>query len=292
MKTLIEHVHPKLEAHTLASLPSEGEGGKNEHDEYFDLLPNVYQNGARKRLGGNMTAVTQTVREIAQKQPTSIRVFEEFGIEYCCGGGERLIEACAAKDVDVDAVIAALEAAARNENAGVKDWTKESLANLTQHIVATHHAYCKEELPRLSGLAMKVVKVHGGTNPELALIRARLAELAEELTDHLAEEEAVVFPMIVKLEAEKISAAVRPAESRVSVGNPLALLIQEHDHAGGLLDEIRSLSGDFNAPEYGCTTYQAFFEGLKEFERDLHRHVHLENNILFPRAMELEASRR
>src|SRR6185437_13126872 len=100
--------------------------------------------------GGNMTAVTQTVREIAQKQPTSIRVFEKFGIEYCCGGGERLIEACAAKDVDVDVVIAALEAAARNENAGVKDWTKDSLANLTQHIVATHHAYCKEELPRLS----------------------------------------------------------------------------------------------------------------------------------------------
>jgi regulator of cell morphogenesis and NO signaling len=134
--------------------------------------------------------------------------------------------------------------------------------------------------------------VHGGTNPELALIRARLAELAEELTDHLAEEEAVVFPMIVKLEAEKISAAVGPAESRVSVGSPLALLIQEHDHAGVLLDQIRSLSSDFNAPEYACTTYHAFFEGLKEFERDLHRHVHLENNILFPRAMELEASRR
>lgn len=238
-----------------------------------------------------MTAVTQTVREIAQKQPTSIRVFEKFGIEYCCGGGERLIEACAAMDVDVDAVIAALEAAAHNENAGVKDWTKVSLANLTQYIVATHHAYCKEELPRLSGLAMKVVKAHGGTNPELTLIRTRLAELAEELTDHLAEEEVVVFPMIAKLEAEKVIAGVEPAESRVSVGNPLALLIQEHDHAGVLLAEIRSLSRDFNAPEYACTTYHAFFEGLKEFERDLHRHVHLENNILFPGAIELEASR-
>ena len=238
-----------------------------------------------------MTAVTQTVREIAQQQPTSIRVFEEFGIEYCCGGGERLIEACAAKDVDVDAVIAALEAAARNENPQVKDWTKESLASLTRHIVATHHAYCKAELPRLSGLAMKVVKVHGGTNPELTLIRAKLAELAEELTDHLAEEEVVVFPMIVKLEAEKVVAGVEPEGSRVSVGNPLALLIQEHDHAGVLLAEIRSLSRDFNAPEYACSTYHAFFEGLKEFERDLHRHVHLENNILFPRAIELEASR-
>jgi regulator of cell morphogenesis and NO signaling len=195
------------------------------------------------------------------------------------------------KEIDVDTVIAALEAAVRGENAPEKDWTKESLAKLTKHIVAIHHAYCKEELPRLSGLAMKVVKVHGGRNPELALIRARLAELAEELTDHLAEEEVVVFPMIVKLETEKVSADVEPAESRVSVGNPLALLIQEHDHAGVLLAEIRSLSRDFNAPEYACTIYQAFFEGLKEFERDLHRHVHLENNILFPRAAELEASR-
>ena len=238
-----------------------------------------------------MTTATQTVREIAQTQPTSIRVFEKFGIEYCCGGRKPLAEACAGKDIDVDTVISALEAAARNQNVGLKDWTNESLADLAKHIVATHHAYCKEELPRLSGLAMKVVKVHGGTNPELALIRARLAELAEELTDHLAEEEVVVFPMIVKLEAKSVSDGIDPAESGVSVGNPLALLIQEHDHAGVLLAEIRSLSRDFNAPEYACATYHAFFEGLKEFERDLHRHVHLENNILFPRAVELEASR-
>ena len=237
-----------------------------------------------------MTIATQTVREIAQTQPASIRVFEKFGIEYCCGGRKPLAEACAVKDIDVDTVLAALEAAACNENVGVKDWTKESLAHLTKHIVATHHAYCRDELPRLSGLAMKVVKVHGGTNPELSLIRTKLAELAEELTDHLAEEEVVVFPMIVKLEAEKVSSGVEPAESCVSVGNPLAMLIQEHDNAGVLLAEIRSLSRDFNAPEYACSTYHAFFEGLKEFERDLHRHVHLENNILFPRAVELEAS--
>lgn len=237
-----------------------------------------------------MATTTTTVREIAQTQPSSIRVFEQYGIEYCCGGGERLIEACAAKDVDVDAVISALEAAVRNESSQEKNWTKESLLDLTKHIVATHHAFCKSELPRLSGLAIKVVKVHGGTNPELALIRAKLAELADELTDHLAEEEVVVFPMIMKLEAEKVGAKVELEESHISVGNPLAALIQEHDHAGVLLAEIRSLSRDFNPPENACTTYQAFFEGLKEFERDLHRHVHLENNILFPRAIKLEAS--
>ena len=238
-----------------------------------------------------MTAATQTVREIAQTQPSSIRVFEQFGIEYCCGGRKPLAEACAAKEINVETVIAALEAASHNENSEKKDWAKESLTDLTRHIVATHHAYCKGELPRLSGLAAKVVSRHGGTNPELGVMRAKLAQLAEELTDHLAEEEVVVFPSILKLEGKGRSGGVEPGESAASVGNPIALLIQEHDNAGVLLAEIRSLSRNFITPEYACTTYHAFFDGLRDFERDLHRHVHLENNILFPRAIELEASR-
>lgn len=237
-----------------------------------------------------MTAPTQTVREIAVEKPASIRVFEQFGIDYCCGGKKPLAEACAAKDVDVERVIAALEAASQNENATQKDWAKEPLADLTEHIVVTHHAYCKTELPRLSGLAAKVVNRHGGTNPELALIQSKLAQLAEELTDHLAEEEVVVFPKIAKLEQGKSCNGSGLTESPASVCNPVALLIEEHDNAGVLLAEIRSLSRNFVTPEYACTTYHAFFDGLREFERDLHRHVHLENNILFPRAVELEAA--
>lgn len=238
-----------------------------------------------------MTIATQTVREIAQAQPSSVRVFEDFGIEYCCGGRKPLAEACAAKDVDVEKVIAALEIASRNENAQMKDWTREPLATLTEHIVRTNHAYCKKELPRLSGLAAKVVNAHGGTNPELVLIQSKLAQLADELTNHLAEEEIVVFPMIVKLEAKKASDNAPRAESPTSIGNPMAQLIEEHDNAGELLAEIRSLSRNFVAPEYACTTYHAFLDGFRDFEHDLHRHVHLENNILFPRAIELEASR-
>ncbi len=234
-----------------------------------------------------MIAPTQTVREIALEQPASIRVFEQFGIDYCCGGRKPLAEACAAKGVDVAAVIAALEAASRDQSARVMDWAGGSLASLTEHIVATHHAYCKEELPRLSGLAAKVVNRHGGTNPELATIQSKLAELAEELTAHLADEEVVVFPMISKLERNDAGSG----ESHAAIGNPVALLIEEHENAGVLLAEIRGLSSDFIAPEYACTTYHAFFDGLREFECDLHRHVHLENNILFPRATELATSR-
>jgi regulator of cell morphogenesis and NO signaling len=166
----------------------------------------------------------------------------------------------------------------------------EPLAGLTEHIVTIHHAYCKAELPRLSGLAAKVVNRHGGTNPELALIRSKLAQLAEELTQHLAEEEIIVFPMIAELERRKMNTGTELAEPSVSVGYPVALLIKDHDNAGVLLAEIRRLSSDFITPKYACTTYHAFYDGLREFEHDLHRHVHLENNILFPRVIELEAS--
>ncbi len=237
-----------------------------------------------------MTTATQTVREIAQTQPSSIRVFEQFGIEYCCGGRRPLAEACAAKEVDVERVIAALEAASHTSNAQEKDWTEKSLAQLIEHIVATHHAYCKRELPRLAGLAVRVVNRHGGTNPELALIRLKVAELAEELAEHLADEEIFVFPMIADLERKNRSIGQKADPSPTSIGNPIALLIQDHDHAGVLLAEIRSLSKDFTAPGYACSTFRAFYDGLKDFEQDLHRHVHLENNILFPQAIKLEAA--
>ena len=237
-----------------------------------------------------MTTATQTVREIAQTQPSSIHVFEQFGIEYCCGGGRPLGEACAAKEVDVNRVIAALEAASHSLSAQLKDWRKEALSRLIEHIVVTHHAYCKGELPRLAGLAAKVVNRHGGTNPELALIRSKVAELAEELTEHLADEEVFVFPMIVNLEQRSRSVGRDSGHTSSSVGNPIALLVQDHDRAGVLMAEIRSLSRDFKVPGYACTSFRALYDGLRHFEEDLHRHVHLENNILFPRAIELEAA--
>lgn len=237
-----------------------------------------------------MATATQTVRDITQTQPSSIRVFEQFGIEYCCGARRPLAEACAAKEVDVERVIAALKAASETLSAKEKDWAKFPLTQLLDHIVATHHAYCKRELPRLAGLAVRVVNRHGGTNPELALIRSKVAELVEELTEHLADEEIFVFPMIADLERKNRSISQKAGQSPTSIGNPIALLIQDHDHAGVLLAEIRSLSRDFTAPGNACSTFRAFYDGLKDFERDLHRHVHLENNILFPLAINLEAA--
>ena len=238
-----------------------------------------------------MTTATQTVREIAQTQPSSIRVFEQFGIEYCCGGRRLLAEACELKDVAVEKVVAALEAASSKSIVRARDWGKESLADLTDHIVAKHHTYCKSELVLLSGLAIKVTKRHGGRDPELSVIQAKFAQLAEKLAEHLANEEVFVFPMIVKLEGDKTRNCAAPCESHTIMNEPLALLMRDHDDAGALMAEIRTLSRNFTPPSYACATFCAFYEGLKEFEQDLHQHVHLENNILFPRAIKLEAAR-
>jgi len=231
-----------------------------------------------------MATTTKTVREIALEQPTSIRVFEHYGIDYCCGGRKPLAEACAASNLDVDVVLAALERAAQ----GSEDWPKASLEALSSHIVATHHAYVKCELPRLAVLAEKVVRRHGDTQAELPLIQAKLAQLDEELTQHLAKEEVTLFPYVVKLERAFESGGVMPHGCFGTVANPIAMMTAEHDAAGGLMTEIRDLSHYFTTPTGACPTYHAFYDGLREFEQDLHQHIHLENNILFPRAIEME----
>jgi regulator of cell morphogenesis and NO signaling len=236
-----------------------------------------------------MTATTQTVREIALEQPASIRVFEQYGIDYCCGGRKPLAEACAANNIEVDAVLAALEAAAQGPATSAEDWSNASLEKLSGHIVATHHAYVKSELPRLAILAQKVVRRHGDTQAELPLIQTKLALLDEELTQHLAKEEVVLFPYVTKLERAIKDGGTKPHGCFGTVANPIAMMTAEHDTAGLLMAEIRQLSHDFTTPIGACPTYHAFYDGLKEFEQDLHQHIHLENNILFPRAIHLEA---
>ena len=237
-----------------------------------------------------MTTTAQTVREIALEQPSSIRVFEKYGIDYCCGGRKPLAEACTAGNLEVDAVIAALELAAQSPAPIAIDWALESLERLSDHIVATHHSYVKAELPRLAVLAQKVVDRHGPTTPDLPVIQATLAKLDEELTQHLAKEEAILFPYVILLERASVNGGAKPQGCFDSVASPIAMMTQEHDAAGALLAMIRCLSHNFTTPDGACPTYHAFFDGLRDFEQDLHQHIHLENNILFPRAIELEAS--
>jgi regulator of cell morphogenesis and NO signaling len=239
-----------------------------------------------------MTTTTQTVREIALENPASIRVFEAFGIDYCCGGRKPLAEACAAKNIALDTVITALKNGSASSAPVSEDWNAQPLGALVAHIVNAHHAYVRRELPRLAELANKVVNRHGDTKPELPQIQAKVSQISEELTEHLAKEEVVLFPYITKLERAQDEGSARPHGCFGTVASPIAMMTQEHEAAGALLAEIRQLSGDYTPPVGACPTFHAFYNGLREFEQDLHQHIHLENNILFPRALAIEEAAR
>lgn len=236
-----------------------------------------------------MTVATRTVRDIALENPATIRVFEAFGIDYCCGGKKPLSEACTARNLSVDEVVKALESTGPAERE-IEDWSAQPLGVLAAHIVNTHHAYVRRELPRLTELAEKVVRRHGDTKPELPAIQLTLSELGEELLQHCAKEELVLFPYITKFERAVADGTPKPHGCFGSVTNPIAMMTQEHDSAGALVARMRELSSDFNPPVGACPTFHAFYRGLHEFEQDLHQHIHLENNILFPRAIDMERS--
>jgi regulator of cell morphogenesis and NO signaling len=235
-----------------------------------------------------MSDTAVTVREIALANPGLIRVFEKFGIDYCCGGKKPLSAACAANGLDVAEVQAALDAASTTAEAPQVNWAMEPLAKLAEHIVSKHHAYVRAELPRLTALAEKVVRRHGDTQPHLVEVQRLVAEIVAEMGQHMVKEEIVLFPYVAKLEYAYAAGTAAPQGCFNSVERPIAVMMEEHEHAGAAMAQIRELTGGFTAPVGACPTYLAFFQGLHEFERDLHQHVHLENNVLFPRAIELE----
>lgn len=237
-----------------------------------------------------MPTITETVREIALNQPSSIRVFEQFGIDYCCGGRKSLAIACTEQDIEVGAVLAALASAASEPNPEQTDWSKSSLESLIGHIVSQHHEYVKKELPRLDELAQKVLAAHGSHRLELAEIQSVLQGLDQELMQHLMKEEQILFPYIAQLERAQDTGSARPHGCFGTVANPISMMVREHDGAGELLAELRKLSSNFTPPQDACPTYHAFYAGLSEFEQDLHQHIHLENNILFPRAIAMETA--
>jgi regulator of cell morphogenesis and NO signaling len=229
----------------------------------------------------------KTVRELALEFPQATRVFEKLGIDYCCGGGQSLEEACAAHKLGVGDVMAALESQAENP-APAADFQKGSMAELIGHIVAKHHAYVKAETPRLEQLLAKVCAVHGQNHLELNAIRETFAGLGQELSMHLMKEENILFPYIIEMERSAASHQPGRRPAFGTVKNPVQMMMMEHDSAGGALRSIREASNGFTAPEDACISYRTLYSALREFEADLHQHIHLENNILFPRAIATE----
>jgi regulator of cell morphogenesis and NO signaling len=232
----------------------------------------------------------KTVRELALENPAATRVFEKLGIDYCCGGNKSLEEACRTANLPMDEVLDSLEMAEQSARAVQKDrnWPTEMLADLVAHINSTHHKYTREEIARLGPLFDKVCSVHGKNHPELQHVRASFRGLAQELTTHMMKEEMVLFPYIVRMEEAVIQREPVLPSPFGSVQNPVTMMMNEHDSAGEALRAMRQASAGYTPPGDACISYQTLYKALADFEGDLHQHIHLENNILFPRAIEME----
>lgn len=235
-------------------------------------------------------SATQTVRQLATEIPNATRVFEKLGIDYCCGGAKTLEAACVQAKIPVEEVLQSLKDGSAPVPApgDAPDAQQAALATLASHIVATHHAYVKQEIPRLEKLLTKVVAVHGRNHPELAEAQQVFAGLAGELTSHMMKEEMVLFPCITELEHAFHAGKRAPRTLFGTMNNPVRMMELEHESAGNALKQLRSLTADYTPPADACFSYRTLFTALHAFETDMHRHVHLENNILFPRAIELE----
>lgn len=230
-----------------------------------------------------------TVREVAIAMPQSMRIFEKLKIDYCCGGNQPLQEACAQRGLTIEEVFGLVNQAgvAANESQSF-DSQSQPLAKLANYIVEKHHVFTRSEVERLTALLVKVCSVHGANHPELLQIQAQFQTLRAELEPHMLKEEHILFPYIARLEAAVVENRPAPFAPFGTVGNPITAMMREHDAAGDILKFIRKLSGDFVPPEDGCFSYRTLYSALSELEADLHQHIHLENNILFPQSLEME----
>ncbi len=218
------------------------------------------------------------IGEIVRAMPTSARIFEKLHIDYCCGGKKPLGEVCKAKALDPDTVVAMLSAVDTASNGFQRDPDAMTLSELCDHIQETHHAYLQEELPRLDFLTRKVAAVHGAHEPRLLVLRQVFEDFNAEMTSHTEEENQTVFPAIRKLETGKHST---PAQVRTICKK----LEHEHDHAGAALGLFNQLTDSYTPPDWACNTFRTLYDSLAHLEKDMHQHVHKENNVLFPKAI-------
>lgn len=232
--------------------------------------------------------IQDIVGEVVAERPVLSRVFDEMGIDYCCGGQDTLHEICRKKGLEPEALLSRLEAdVIASEEDPVVDAAAMSLTELADHIEETHHVYLWTELPRLERMTTKVAETHGAANPRLSEICDIFLSMSSELSNHMMKEEKILFPMVRQLDASDES----PVLHCGTLADPIRQMESEHSNAGRALESLRELSDDYSAPDWACNTYRAMLDGLSRLEQDLHQHIHKENNILFPRAIKMESER-
>jgi regulator of cell morphogenesis and NO signaling len=238
-------------------------------------------------------AIEKTVRELALENPGSTRIFESLGIDYCCGGNRSLREACESVNLQLDQVLKSLEEADHTARlrARERDWQTEPIESLIEHIQSTHHKYTREEIARLGPLFEKVCSVHGKNHSELLEVHAIFEGLAQELNSHMMKEEMILFPYLLEMVASVSGHRPIARAPFGSIQNPISMMEHEHDSAGNALRDMNKATSGYSAPADACVSYRTLYDALAAFEADLHQHIHLENNILFPRAVAIEQKR-
>lgn len=230
----------------------------------------------------------RTVGELAAEIPASIRIFEAWKIDYCCGGLTPLADACSAAGKTIEEFASALDASASVPEGMARNWAAESLASLSAHIIDSYHRYTREELLTLIPLSEKVRGVHGARRPELMEVASLVQALNGDLLPHMLKEEQVLFPYVNQLQLAADNGAPAPTPFFGTVKNPVKMMMLEHDRVGELLARLRMVTESYALPEGACFSYRELYRRLEEFERLTHEHVHIENNVYFPRAVALE----
>ncbi len=224
----------------------------------------------------------QNIGELVAADYRTAQVFKDHNIDFCCNGNRSIEEACSEKGIDPENILKALEETRETRSSGT-DFRSWPLDLLADYVEKKHHRYVERQIPVLKEYLAKINQVHGDNHPELGEIQKLFNETAGELAAHMKKEELILFPLI-----RKMVTRTGGAENTMPVGGPIKKMMEEHDSEGARFRKISELSGNYAPPADACNTYRTAFSLLKEFEEDLHEHIHLENNILFPKSIELE----
>ena len=239
-----------------------------------------------------MPTAAQSIREIVLNQPSAASILQRFDIDLCSQAKDSLDQVCAELQLSVDQVLEKLsDAETRLPGAAPYDPARLSVSRLIQHIVRIHHQCVRQELPRLAGMARALATKRGGRAPELKNVEALIKDLRTDMFAHIQKEERVLFPFISQMDQDSML-AYQPAHEACfrSVAQPIFLMVQEHEATGHIVAELRHITHGFEPPSWACATHTALYADLGTFQSNFKQHVHLENDVLFPRAINMEAA--